>query len=457
MSFGVPSMSSHHFSSGLPRLRRVVVTGLGTVSPLGLSVKETWESAIAGRSGIGPITQFDTKDCPVTFAGEVRGFEPTAAVGPFRPGAGLEVTQICHPKEVKKMARFIHLSLAATMEAYGDSGLDGARSSSTQSPAQSIDPERIGINIGVGLGGLQGIEDTHSTYLEKGFRRISPFFIPSVIANMASGQASILLNLQGPNTCNVTACASSAHSIGEAMRAIAVGDADVMLAGGSESVICPLAVGGFASMRALSTRNETPTKASRPYDKDRDGFVIAEAAATLVLEEYEVAKKRGAKIYAELLGYGLGADAFHMTLPAPEGVGGFRAMRMSLKMAGLNPEQISYINAHGTSTPAGDAEEARAIAKLFPEAKRHLHISSTKSMTGHTLGAAGALEALFSILAVRDGTIPPTINLDTLDPECERLGLNFTPNQAVKKPVQYALSNSFGFGGTNASLIFGRI
>jgi 3-oxoacyl-[acyl-carrier-protein] synthase II len=306
------------------------------------------------------------------------------------------------------------------------------------------------------MGGLPEIEAVHNDFLAKGYRRVTPFFIPQAIPNLASGQLSILLNIQGPNLCNVTACSSSAHSIGESFRQIQRGDAEVMIAGGAEAVICKLGIAGFAAMRALSTRNDAPEKASRPFDQGRDGFVMGEGSAILVLEEYEFAKSRGAKIYGEILGYGLSGDAYHMTSPAPEGEGGRRAMSMALADSKLNAEQIGYINAHGTSTPAGDAEEAKAIARVFPAGPNHLHISSTKSMTGHLLGAAGALETLFSLFAIREGRIPPTINLENLDPACKALRLDFTANQTVEKRFDYALTNSFGFGGTNASLIVGR-
>lgn len=429
--------------------RRVVVTGMGAVSPLGLSAKENWRNALEGRSGVAQISLFDLKDCPVTLAAEVKGFDPSAPIGPFHPTASTSITQTASSKEARRVGRFTLFGIAAGLEAYGDSGLDAVRS--------QFSPERIGINIGAGMGGLPEIESVHDDFLEKGYRRVTPFFIPQVIANMASGQLSILLNLQGPNTCNVTACASSAHSIGESFRQIQRGDADIMITGGAEAVISKLGIAGFAAMKALSTRNETPEKASRPFDVDRDGFVMGEGAAVLVLEEFEFAKKRGAKIYGEILGYGLSGDAFHMTLPSPDGAGGYRAMSMAIQDANLNVEQISYINAHATSTPAGDVEEARAIEKLFANSKENLHISSTKSMTGHILGAAGALEALFSILAIREGRIPPTINLDELDSACAELNLNFTPLSCVEKRFKYSLSNSFGFGGTNASLVFGGI
>ena len=434
--------------------RRVVITGIGAVTPLGLNARETWRNALEGKPGIGKISLFDTTDCPVKIAAEVKNFDVTAPVGPFYPRAtatdrGEPVTLAANSKDARRVGRFVHLALAAGLEAYGDSGLDSIR--------PQINPQRLGINIGVGMGGLGEIEAVHDEFLAKGYRRITPFFIPQVIPNMASGQLSILLNLQGPNLCNVTACTSSAHSLGESFRQIQRGDADVMIAGGAEAVICKLGIGGFAAMRALSTLNDTPEKSSRPWDKDRDGFVMGEGAAILVLEEYEFAKKRGAKIYAEIVGYGLSGDAYHMTTPAPDGDGGRRAMEMAVRDAGISPDEVGYINAHGTSTPAGDVEEARAIRNVFPNGPKHLHVSSTKSMTGHLLGAAGGIEAIFSALALRDGRIPPTINLESLDPEAEALGLDFTANHAVEKKINYALSNSFGFGGTNASLLFKKV
>ncbi len=432
--------------------RRVVVTGIGAVTPLGLNAQETWRSALEGRSGVGRITSFDTTDCPVTIAAEVKGFDVTRPLGPFTPDPKhpeSQVTVAANSKDARRVGRFVHLALAAGLEAYGDSGLDQIRN--------QIAPERIGTNIGVGMGGLNEIADVHVEFLNKGYRRVTPFFIPQVIANMASGQLSILLNLRGPNLCNVTACTSSAHSLGESLKIIQRGDADAMVVGGAEAVIGKLGIGGFASMKALSTANEVPEKASRPFDTNRDGFVMGEGAAVLILEEYEFAKRRGAKIYGEIVGYGLSGDAYHMTTPSPEGEGGARAMVMALQDAGLNPERIGYVNAHATSTPAGDTEEARAIARTFEKTRKGLHVSSTKSMTGHLLGAAGAIEAMFSILAVKHGLIPPTINLDHLDPSCAELGLDFTANRAAEKKIEYALSNSFGFGGTNASLIFGRI
>jgi 3-oxoacyl-[acyl-carrier-protein] synthase II len=436
-------------------MRRVVVTGIGAVTPLGLNAPETWSRAIEGQSGAGRISLFDLTDCPVQIACEVKGYDVTRAVGPFRPDPSLPegtpgsvVTQAANSKDARRVGRFTHFALSAGLEAYEDSGLEAHRG--------TIHPERIGVNIAAGMGGLPEIEAVHDDFIAKGYRRISPFFILQSIPNIASGNLSILLNLRGPNLCNVTACSSSAHSIGESIYAIQRGDADVMFAGGAEAVICKLGIGGFAAMKALSSQNESPEKASRPFDSGRDGFVMGEGSAVLVLEEYEHAKKRGAKIYAEMLGYGLSGDAYHMTSPSPEGEGGARAMKMALDRAGLKPEQINYINAHGTSTPAGDIEEARAIAKLFPNAKQHLQVSSTKSMTGHLLGAAGALEAMMCVYAVRDGVIPPTINIDQLDPVCAETGLDFTANHAARRTVDYALSNSFGFGGTNASLIVGR-
>ncbi len=429
--------------------RRVVITGLGAVTPLGLSAEATWKSALEGRSGVGPISLFDTKDCPVTFAAEVKGFDVTRAAGPYHPAPGVTVTQAANAKEARRVGRFANLGLAAGLEAYGDSGLDASR--------EKTAPDRMGVNIGVGMGGLPEIEAVHDEFLAKGYRRVTPFFIPQSIPNMAAGQLSILLNLQGPNLCNVTACSSSAHSLGEALWLIRRGDADVMVTGGAEAVICKLGIAGFAAMRALSTRNDAPEKASRPFDQGRDGFVMGEGAVSLVVEEYEFARRRGARIYGELVGYGLSGDAYHMTSPAPEGEGGRRAMASALKDAGVEPGRVGYVNAHGTSTPAGDAEEARAIARVFPNAPKHLHVSSTKSMTGHLLGAAGALEAFFSVLAIHHGKIPPTINLDNLDPACAELGIDFCANRAVEKRLDYALSNSFGFGGTNASLLFGRI
>lgn len=427
---------------------RVVVTGIGIVSPVGNSRESSWNSIVEGKSGIGKVTLFDPGDCSAQIAGEVKHFDPTAPLAtPLYPRGKDQppVTQAVSPREMKRMDRFIHLALVAGVEAYADSGLDQVR--------DRIPATEIGINIGVGMGGLPGIEDTHNTLRDKGIRRISPFFIPQVIPNLAAGQLSILLNTQNTNYCSVSACASSAHSIGESYRTIQRGEATVMLAGGAESVVCALGIGGFAAMRALSTRNDEPTRASRPFDVDRDGFVMGEGSAVLVLEEYEFAKKRGAKIYGEIAGYGASSDAFHITQPLEDGDGGYRAMKNALTESGIPADSMDYINTHGTSTPLGDIQEAIACKRLFPAAK-NLHLSSTKSMTGHLLGAAGAIEAAFSLLSIRDSVVPPTINLETIEPKCAETGLNFTPNQAVKKPVRVAMSNSFGFGGTNVSLLF---
>lgn len=431
--------------------KRVVVTGIGIVSPVGNTRESSWNAVIDGKSGIGKITHFDVKDCSAQIAGEVKNFDPCFTLEtPLYPRGknSAPLTQPITPKDQKKMDRFIHLAIAASVEAYQDSGLDSYR--------EHIDPTEIGVNIGVGVGGLPLIEESHSTMLEKGIRRITPFLIPQIIPNLAAGQVSILLYTQNINTCSVSACSSSAHSIGESFRAIQRGDATVMIAGGSEAVICGLGIGGFAAMRALSTRNDEPTKASRPFDTGRDGFIMGEGATTLVLEEYEFAKKRGAKIYAEVCGYGATSDAFHITQPLEDGDGGYRAMKLAISESGIPTSEIDYVNAHGTSTPLGDVQESLAVKRLIEDSK-NLHVSSTKSMTGHLLGAAGAIEAAFSILAMRDGIIPPTINLENLDPACAQTGLNFTANKAVKKKVRNAISNSFGFGGTNVSLMFKKI
>ena len=352
------------------------------------------------------------------------------------------------PKEVKKLGRFTHLGMAAGLEAYADSGLDR---SGTGSPS-----ERVGVNLGVGLGGLPEIVAMHETWQEGGFRKISPFFILQSAPNILAGQLAILLNLRGPNMSVASACATSGHTLGESLRVIQRGDADVMFAGGAEAVITPIAIGAFAQMRALSTRNDAPERASRPYDANRDGFVMGEGAIVMVLEEREHARRRGARVYAELLGYGATADAYHLSLLAPEAEGSRRAMQLALADAGVAAGQVDYISAHATSTPGGDGEEAAAIAAIFGASRDRLHVSAVKSMTGHLLGAAGALGALAATLAIRDGVVPPTINLDNIDPACAALGLNFTPGVAVAKPVAYAVANSFGFGGTNASLVFGR-
>lgn len=413
--------------------RRVVVTGLGVVSPLGLNKNDTWTALLAGKSGAGPITLFDAKAYSTTFACEVKNFSADAWI---------------NPKEQRKMDRFIHLGIAAGMQAWEDAGFKG------KSEENKLNPERVGTLMAAGMGGLPIIEDTVHTIVNKGPKRISPFFIPSVIPNMTSGHLSMMLNAKGPNQCAVTACASSAHGVGEAALMISRGDADIMIAGGSESVICPTGVGGFAAMRALSQRNDAPEKASRPFDKDRDGFVIGEGGGSLILEEYEHAKKRGARIYGEVVGYGATADAYHMTSPAPEGEGAGRAMRLALQNGKVDPASIGYINAHGTSTPAGDENESMAAERIFGDHAKNLIMSSTKSMTGHLLGGAGALEAIISLQALNSGDIPPTINLDNPSENCR---LNYAAHEAVRKQLKAVMSNSFGFGGTNATLIFAKI
>lgn len=431
--------------------RRVVITGLGAITPVGHTHEETWAALVAGRSGIGRITRFDATGCTAQIAGEVKNFDPSRPIAQpvFPRGAGsAPVTMAISPKDVKKLGRFSHLGVAAGLEAYVDSGLDAVRA--------TLNPERIGVNMGVGLGGLPEIEAMHSVWLAGGFRKISPFFILQTAPNILSGQLAILLDCRGPNVCNTAACATSGHSLGESLRVIQRGEADIMLAGGAEGVIGPLAVGSFAQMRALSTRNDDPERASRPYDADRDGFVIGEGAVSFVLEEREHALRRGARIYAELAGYAATGDAYHLSSLAPEGEGSRRAMAQAIDDAGLKPADLGYVSAHATSTPAGDGEEAAAIAALFGDARGQLHVSGVKSMTGHLLGGAGALGAMAATLAIRDGVIPPTINLDNVDPVCAAVGLNFTPKVAVKKKVDAALANSFGFGGTNASLVIRR-
>ena len=408
--------------------KRVVVTGMGIISPLGIGVEENWSAIINGKSGIGPITRFDTESFPVKFAGEVAGFDAERYMG---------------HKEVKKMDRFIHFAVAAGDYALKDSGYEITEKNA----------ERVGVQVGVGLGGLPAIEKYHNLYKERGVRKISPFFIPMVIANLASGQVSIHSGAKGPNTCVVTACATGTHSIGDAARLIQYGDADVMIAGGTESVITPLCVGGFHAAKALSTRNEDPEGASRPFDKDRDGFVIGEGCGVVVLEEYEAAKKRGAKVYGEIIGYALNGDAYHITSTSPNGEGAARCMKLALKNAGINNNEVQYINAHGTSTGA-DSTESQSIKSAFGHHAYDLSISSTKSMTGHLLGAAGGVEAIYTLLAISRGILPPTINYNTPDPECD---LDYTPNQARELNVTTAISNSFGFGGTNAVLVFKRL
>ena len=409
--------------------RRVAVTGVGLVSPVGLTARETWDSLLAGRSGVGPITRFDASDYTCRIAAEVKGFEPE---------------KFFEKKDVKKFDTFVHYAVAASREALADSGV----------VIDAANAERVGVCIGAGIGGLPLIEEMHKTLLEKGPRRISPFFIPGLIVNMPSGLVSIQTGAKGPNTAVATACATSAHAIGDAANIIRRGDADVMIAGGTESVVVPLAIGGFAAMRALSTRNDDPEAASRPWDKDRDGFVLGEGAGILVLEELGGALARGAAIYAELSGYGMSGDAWHISAPSEDGDGPFRVMRNTLADAGLPPESVDYINAHGTSTPHGDRIETIAIRRAFGGHAERLAVSSTKSMTGHLLGAAGGLEAGILALTLRHGVIPPTINLVSPDPECD---LDYTPNTARARTVNVALSNSFGFGGTNACLLMKKV
>jgi 3-oxoacyl-[acyl-carrier-protein] synthase II len=405
-----------------------VVTGLGIVSPIGNTAAEAWDSALAGKSGITRVTRFDPSRLACQIAGEVKGFD----VAPYMS-----------PKEARRMDLFIHYGLASALQAWRDSGL--------QISAQNA--ERVGINFGSGIGGLPMIEAQHKELAEKGPRRLSPFFIPGTIINMTAGLLSIELGAKGPNLAMVTACTTSTHCIGEAMKSIRYGEADVMIAGGSEAVVTELAIGGFAAARALSTRNDDPASASRPWDKDRDGFVLGEGAGATVLEEYEHAQARGARIYCELAGYGVSADAYHMTAPSEDGDGAFRCMRNALKDAAVEPREVSYINAHGTSTPLGDIAETKAVKRLLGEHAAKTAVNSTKSMTGHLLGAAGGVEAVFTALAIRDQVSPPTINLRTPDPECD---LDYVPNEARRMPIRVALSNSFGFGGTNATLVFAR-
>ena len=409
--------------------RRVVVTGLGIVSPLGLGVDENETALFEGRSGVDYIKTFTPEEnFPVTIAGEVRGFDPA--------------DYIVH-KEIKKMDRFIHYAVACSKMALEDSGIE----------INEQNAERVGVIVGVGLCGLPALEKYHDVLNEKGVKKITPFFIPMLIANLASGQVSITMGAKGPNSCVVTACATGTHSIGEAARLIQYGDADAMFAGGTESVITPLCVGGFNAAKALSTRNDDPQGASRPFDRDRDGFVIGEGCGVVMLEELEIAKKRGAKIYGEVIGYGLNGDAYHITATAPNGEGAARCMNLALKNAGINKEDVDYINAHGTSTGA-DATETQAIKTAFGDHAYKLAVSSTKSMTGHLLGAAGGVEAIFTLLAMQKGVIPPTINYTTPDPECD---LDYVPNVARERNLNVCVSNSFGFGGTNGVLIFKKL
>jgi len=409
--------------------RRVVVTGLGIISPVGNTVEEAWGNILAGKSGVGPITHFDPSALSVRIAAEVKGFQADA----WLPA-----------KDVKKMDPFIHYGMAAAIQAIEDAGLS----------AEEADADRIGVAIGSGIGGLPGIERTRDAFNDGGPRKISPFFVPACIVNMVAGNLSIRYGFKGPNIAIVTACTSATHNIGEAARMIAYGDADVMIAGGAEMATCELGIGGFAAARALSTRNEAPEAASRPWDQDRDGFVLGEGAGILVLEDYERAKARGARIYAELAGFGMSSDAYHMTLPAEGGDGARRCMEAALRDARLNPEDVQYINAHGTSTPAGDRAETDAVKAAFGAHALSLAMSSTKSMTGHLLGAAGGVEAVFSVLALRDQVAPPTINLDTPGEGCD---LDYVPHTAREMRIDCALSNSFGFGGTNGTLVFRRL
>jgi 3-oxoacyl-[acyl-carrier-protein] synthase II len=407
--------------------RRVVITGLGIVSPVGIGVAQAWQNIVDGKSGIGRITHFDPAAFACQVAGEVKDFD---------------VTQFLPAKDARRMDSFIHFGLVAGMEAFKDSGIEVTEQNA----------ERIGVNIGSGIGGLPMIEDTHNDYLASGPRKISPFFIPGTIINMISGNLSIMYGLKGPNLAMVTACTTGTHCIGESARIIEYGDADVMIAGGAEAAISPLAIGGFSSAKALSTRNDDPATASRPWDKERDGFVMGEGAGVLVLEEYEHAKARGAKIYAELAGYGMSADAYHMTAPSTDGPK--RSMLNALRNAGLNPNQVDYVNAHGTSTPLGDKNETEALRLAFGDHANKMVVSSTKSMTGHLLGGAGGIESLFCALAIHHQIAPPTINIFEQDPECP---LDYCANTARKMKIDAAVNNNFGFGGTNGSLVFRKV
>lgn len=411
--------------------RRVVITGLGVVSPIGTGVDKFWSNLISGTSGIDIIKRFDPIEfgLPVHIGGEVKDFDPE---------------KYFDKKDAQKVSDFIKFAVAAAEEAIRDSGL----------LETTFDPYKVGVIIGTGIGGLRDIEEQQKVLMEKGARRVSPFFIPYGISNMASGLVAIRFGFKGPNYCVVSACATGNHAIGDAMRLIQKGDIDIAIAGGCESAITPLGVAGFASMRALSTRNHEPQRASRPFDADRDGFVMGEGAGILVLEEYEHAKARGAKIYAELVGYGATDDAYHITAPCADGEGAYMCMKLALEDAGIKPEEVDYINAHGTSTPLNDRSETLAIKRLFGEHAYRLKISSNKSMIGHLLGAAGAVEAIATVKTIETGIIPPTINLENPDPECD---LDYVPNKAIEYPVIYALSNSFGFGGTNACLLFKKL
>jgi 3-oxoacyl-[acyl-carrier-protein] synthase II len=409
--------------------RRVVVTGLGIVCPVGNSVKEAWSNIQAGKSGITRITRFDASPFASQIAGEVKNFD---------------VSQVLSPKEARRVDVFIHYGIAAAAEAIKDAGLE----------ANPKDAERVGVNVGSGIGGLPLIEDTHTALIKGGPRKISPFFIPGAIINMISGNLSIMYGLKGPCLAMVTACTTSNHCIGDSARIIEYGDADIMLAGGSEACICALGVGGFSAARALSTRNDDPATASRPWDTDRDGFVLGEGAGMLVLEELEHARARGSNIYCELAGYGVSADAHHITAPCEDGEGAARGMMNAMRNAGINPDEVDYINAHGTSTPLGDLAETVAVKRCFGDHARKLAVSSTKSSTGHLLGAAGAVEAVFTIMGMKDQVAPPTINVFNQDPQCD---LDYVPNTARQMKIKVALSNSFGFGGTNGTLVFRTI
>ncbi len=405
--------------------RRVVITGLGIVSPVGNDIENAWRNILAGKSGIGPITNFDATDFPVRFCGEVRDFD---------------ATQYIAAKDARRMGAFIHYGIAAACQAINDAGLE----------INEANAARAGVAIGSGIGGLKGIEQAYQAYIDGGARKISPFFVPGNIINMIAGNLSIMYGLKGPNIAIVTACTSATHNIGMAARTIAYGDADVMVAGGAEMTTCPTGIGGFAAARALSTRNDDPEAASRPWDADRDGFVLSDGAGIVVLEELETARARGAGIYAEVAGFGMSGDAFHMTQPSEGGEGPAQCMLAALADAGIGCDEVDYINAHGTSTPAGDVAETEAIKRAFKARASDVAISSTKSMTGHMLGAAGGVEAIFTALAMRDQVAPPTINLDNPDPECD---LDYVPNTAREMKIDVAMSNSFGFGGTNGTLI----
>jgi 3-oxoacyl-[acyl-carrier-protein] synthase II len=406
--------------------RRVVVTGVGLVIPTGIGVAEAWKNVCEGKSGIGPLTRFEAENFETRIAGEVKGFTPEKYI---------------QKKEIKKMDLFVQYTLAAAKEAMEDAQLK----------ITSENSEQVGVIVGTGLGGLPTLEETHKVLLEKGPSRITPFFIPKLIANMASGQIAIQYGAKGPNTCLVTACATGAHCIGDAFRAIQYGDAEAIITGGTEANITPLTIGGFNAMKALSTRNDEPEKASRPFEKNRTGFVVSEGAGILILEELEFARKRGAKIYGEVVGYGYTGDAYHIAAPSPDGDGAIRCMRMAIRDARIRPEDIDTINAHGTSTVLNDATETVAIKAVFGDYAKKIPISATKSMTGHLLGAAGSTEAIFTLLSIRDGILPPTINYEEPDPECD---LDYVPNVARKSAIRIAMSNAFGFGGTNATLIF---